>query len=90
MDDRSWYLIGKMLSKEATGDELKELRELCSSDAEIPFYIGELSKWWSSTEECGGEASEKAFQKHLQNMRDKDLLMPSGLKDILEKGKDKK
>lgn len=88
MKDRTWYLVGKMLSSEATDDELKELHNIQSSNSEVAFYIEEISKWWQSGEKIDGAESDKAFQKHLHRMNE-ELLLPSFFEEVLKKKKGK-
>jgi hypothetical protein len=75
MNKRTWYLMGKKLSGEATEDQRKELSYLMFAHPELNFYMEQISKWWHLAEQLGAEEAKNAFEKQLQRIEE-ELVNP--------------
>lgn len=67
--DRTWILLGRKISGEATLDELRELEILLKEDAELSYQASLIKDLELSTPDRSGK-TETALAKHMQRMRE--------------------
>ncbi|SHL93291.1 FecR family protein [Chitinophaga sp. CF418] len=67
--DRTWILLGRKISGEATLDELRELETLLKEDAQLSYQASLIKELELSTPDITGE-TETALEKHMQRMQE--------------------
>ncbi|MCF6406148.1 DUF4974 domain-containing protein [Chitinophaga filiformis] len=67
--DRTWILLGRKISGEATLDELRELEALLKEDAALSYQASLIKELELSTPDITGE-TETALEKHMQRMQE--------------------
>lgn len=67
--DRTWILLGRKISGEATLDELRELEMLLKEDAALSYQASLIKELELSTPDITGE-TEAALEKHMQRMQE--------------------
>ena len=67
--DRTWILLGRKISGEATLDELRELEMLLKEDAQLSYQASLIREMELRTPDNTGE-TETALEKHMQRMQE--------------------
>jgi ferric-dicitrate binding protein FerR (iron transport regulator) len=67
--DRTWILLGRKISGEATLDELRELEMLLKEDAQLSYQASLIKELELRTPDKTGE-TETALEKHMQRMQE--------------------
>jgi len=67
--DRTWILLGRKISGEATLDELRELEQLLKDDAQLSYQASLMKELELHTPD-GTENTEVALEKHMQRMQE--------------------
>ena len=67
--DRTWILLGRKISGEATLDELRELEMLLKEDAQLSYQASLIKELELHTPDDTGE-TETALEKHMQRMQE--------------------
>lgn len=67
--DRTWILLGRKISGEATLDELRELEMLLKEDAQLSYQASLIKELELSTPDKTGN-TENALERHMLRMQD--------------------
>lgn len=67
--DRTWILLGRKISGEATLDELRELEMLLKKDAPLSYQASLIRELEMNTPDTSGD-TETALAKHMQRMQE--------------------
>ncbi|PWV45620.1 FecR family protein [Chitinophaga sp. S165] len=67
--DRTWILLGRKISGEATLDELRELEMLLKEDAQLSYQASLIKELELSTPDNTGD-TENALEKHMLRMQE--------------------
>ncbi|MBO9199520.1 MULTISPECIES: FecR family protein [Niastella] len=67
--DRTWFLIGKKLAGEASGEELSELEGLLRSDPDMHYALQNITDLWSLPMPINNDA-EEAFNRHVNRLKE--------------------
>lgn len=74
--ERIWYLLGRKLAGEATGEELEELEELLRKNPDMTYSVDIMSDMWQKNTPNSRKDKkevEDAFDRHLRRMAKKNV-----------------
>ncbi|RYF89259.1 MAG: hypothetical protein EOO03_06425, partial [Chitinophagaceae bacterium] len=74
-NDRSWTLLGRQLTGEATSVELEELEQLTSASPAAEKSAYDVAEWWEQQSPADNDFLEATYLAHLERMKDKGLFM---------------
>lgn len=77
MLNKTWILIGKKLSGEATAEELKELEHILEKDPTVKYHFGILEKTWGKNSRQEKEEQEQRWKKFEGRLLSKENPLPS-------------
>lgn len=73
---RFWNLLAKKISGEATPEELLEFEQLIKLHPDWAYQAEHIYHFWQPKNESNGDESEKAFQQHLNKMKEAGIDFP--------------
>jgi transmembrane sensor len=68
--DRIWFLVGKKLAGEASGEELTELEGLLRSDPDMHYALQNITDLWNLPTPATNDEADDAFTRHLSRLKD--------------------
>jgi len=91
-EDFIWNLLAKKLAGEATEPELRELEKLLRENPELHYPVQTIIDLWNSDMQFDQDEAHKAFNRHLQRLKDLKIEFPDqdgGYNDPPENSKGK-
>ncbi len=67
-NDKTWDLVAKKLSGEATPEELNELGELLKKDPDVHYTLQAMSSWWGM-KAGGNDDAYDALKRHINRLK---------------------